>query len=336
MGVVSGALFPLGESTKLCTLTPPVKTNRFLLLLAVLCIHIRQTNSYTTWCWNSYMEDEKKVIRKLKNWALSIDNIRALILTSSRADPLSSPDLLSDYDVEVFVNDTDYFIDNDDWLKDFGPIIVRWPSTPRPTFDKDWITQLVLFSNNVRIDFQITSLGPGKSQNLSSGYSVIVDKDNLTADLPLPTYPYRKIAKPTAEEFDSRMVAFWWDILYVAKGLCRQELNYAKYILDGTIRFEKLQPVLKWYIGIQNDWNVNTGWQGRWFHKYLDKEIWQLYEKTFADADLKNNWKAMYATIELFRTVSRKVASSLGFTYPEDTDRKVTEYIEMVEKLNIK
>jgi hypothetical protein len=35
--------------------------------------------------------------------------------------------------------------------------MIKWPLTPMSTFDKNWITRLVLFDSGVRIDFQITA-----------------------------------------------------------------------------------------------------------------------------------------------------------------------------------
>lgn len=278
------------------------------------------------------MRTEPIVLGQLKKWAKSRATIRTVLLTSSRADPHRTPDILSDYDVEVFVQDATPFQD-DAWLADFGPIMVRWPLHPQPTFDNDWITQLVLFEDGVRIDFQITALPPTASQNLDSGYRIIVDKDNIASQLPAPTHSTYVITPPTAAAFDDRLNAFWWDIVYVAKALHRGELNYARYMLDGTIRFDKLQPLIEWHIGLQHNWLVNTGIYGRWFQEYLDLPTWEAYEKTFAGADFEDNWRALFATLEFVRIIGRGLAQVLGFHYPEQTDKNVTNYIRWIKDL---
>ena len=135
----------------------------------------------------------------------------------------------------------------------------------------------------------------------------------MAAQLPEPTYSRYVIQRPTAQIFDFRMNAFWWDIVYVAKALCRGELNYAKYMLDGTIRFDKVRPLIEWYIGLNHDWSVSAGIYGRWFHKYLDHSIWESYKRTFAGAELESNWRAIFATIELVRQLGHTIAHSLGF-----------------------
>ena len=277
------------------------------------------------------MKSEQEVLELLRQWAEQRANVRTVILTSSRADRRRQPDVLSDYDIELFVRNIRPFTEDDAWVYDFGQIMVRWPAAPQPTFSEDWITQLVLYEDGTRIDFQITTLAPSTSENLENGYRIVVDKDGAAAHLPEPTYSRYIIQPPTVQAFDSRMNAFWWDIIYVAKALRRGELNYAKYMLDGTIRFDKLQPLIEWYIGLNHDWTVSTGIYGRWFHEYLDQSIWDSYNQTFAGAEFESNWRALFATIELVRTLGHTVAHSLGFEYPDETDRKVTDYIQWIK-----
>jgi aminoglycoside 6-adenylyltransferase len=273
------------------------------------------------------LRTEQNVLRQLQAWAEALENVRAVILTSSRADPHCTPDVLSDYDVEVFVQDTAPFVRDDAWVNAFGAIIVRWPSSPQPTISEGWITQLVLYEDGIRIDFQITSQHPAASPNLDSGYRVLVDKDGIAAQLPAPSYTQYIIERPTVGAFEGRLNAFWWDIVYVAKALWRGELNYAKVMLDGTIRFDKLRPLIEWHIGLRHDWAVNPGIYGRWFHRYLDPSTWQDYERTFADADIESNWRALFATLEFVRKLGKEIADALGFEYPERTDTEVTNYI---------
>jgi aminoglycoside 6-adenylyltransferase len=57
---------------------------------------------------------------------------------------------------------------------------------------------------------------------------------------------------------------FFWDADYVAKHLYRDELPFAK-IMFNEIRQEYLYKVIDWYIGMNNDWMIDTGKGGRWF-----------------------------------------------------------------------
>lgn len=276
---------------------------------------------------------EADVLAQLQEWAAASENIRAIILTSSRADPNRTPDLLSDYDVQVYVRDTAPLVADDGWVASFGSIMVRWPLHPTPTFSGDWVTQLVLFDDGVRIDFQITATDQIDTDELDNGYRVLVDKDGLAARLPTPTYTHYAVTPPTAAEFADRLNAFWWDIIYVAKALHRGELNFAKYMLDGTVRFDKLQPLIAWAIATRHDRPVKVGLYGRWFHKHLDAATWARYEETFAGAAFEDNWRALFAMLDFTRSMGHDVADALGFDYPAETDAKVTRFIHAIYTL---
>lgn len=278
------------------------------------------------------MKQENEIYRKLQSWAKENESIRAIILTSSRANPNSLTDILSDYDIELYVKDIKPFM-NDKWLHFLGRILIRWPLKPASTFDKNWITRLVLFEDGTRIDFQITSKRSVNPSNYDSGYKVLVDKDDLTKDIEEPTYSEFFIKKPTKEEYEVFVNDFFWNATYVAKNLWRDELYYAKFMLDNAIRFEYLQKVIEWYIAIQQNWRVNTNKHGRWFKRYLNPNIWAELENTFSGADIEENWEAFFGTIDLFRKLAKSVAERLEYKYPDNLDSKMSEYYLKIKTL---
>lgn len=280
------------------------------------------------------MQQEKEVIGKLQNWASENDSVRAAILTSSRVIPNSYTDIYSDYDVELYVKDIQQFM-NDEWLTFFGDIMIRWPLKPMSTFDKDWITRLVLFENEVRIDFQITSKKSIDSSAYDSGYKVLVDKDGLTRNLNAATFSEHVVNKPTKEEYESLVNGFFWDATYVAKNLWRDELCYAKYMLDNIIRFEYLHKMIDWHIAMQHNWSISTNKYGRFFKHYLDSKTWTELEATFSDAGIETNWQAFFNMIDLFRKLAKSVAKYLGYEYPYEIDQKVTEYCKKVKTFKV-
>ncbi len=125
----------------------------------------------------------------------------------------------------------------------------------------------------------------------------------------------------------------------MAKGLWRNELNYAKGMMEGTIRYEKLLPLINWLIGSQNNWKVSTGIFGRKIKKYLDAydtKLWKQYEETFAGVDINDNWRGLFSTLEFTRTIGREIAKALDYSYPEETDRNVTSYIKWIFSISNK
>lgn len=50
------------------------------------------------------MRNPTEVLEEITNWAERNNDVRAVLLTGSRASPTAITDLLSDYDIEIAVN----------------------------------------------------------------------------------------------------------------------------------------------------------------------------------------------------------------------------------------
>ena len=260
------------------------------------------------------MRTEKEVLSHFKKWARKNDLIRAAVLTSSRANPEAEVDFLSDYDIELYVSDLSEFKKSDEWLDEFGTIMVCWPFKPRSTGFKDgnWITRLVLFNDGLRIDFQITDQLKIKKDAYDNGYQVLIDKDGITEELAEPTYSEYIIKKPEQEEHKTLVNEFWWNAYYVPKYLWRDQLPFAKYMLDYTLRYSYLHQIIDWYIGLENNWSVETGALGKNSKDYLSKEKWEEWEETYAGADIEDNWKAFFKMTDYFRKLAKKIGDKLN------------------------
>ena len=100
--------------------------------------------------------------------------------------------------------------------------------------------------------------------------------------------------------------------------------------MGQTISDHFLRTIIEWYIGLQQNWTVNTGVLGRKFKRYLDDEIWSEYESTFAGSSIEENWAAFFNAVALFRKLANIVAEGLGYEYPSQTDREMTEYYSRI------
>jgi len=278
------------------------------------------------------MRSEEQVLSHFNEWAITNDAVRAAIMTSSRVSKDATIDFLSDYDIELYVSDLNLFRQSDEWLDVFGPVMVRWPHKPGSTFSDDWVTRLILFKDGVRIDFQITDLKHLVSDNYTNGYTVLIDKDGMTEELSEPTYSEYIIKKPSKEEYDALVHEFWWDAYYIPKYLWRDELPFAKYMLDYTLRYEFVHKIVDWYIGSENNWSVETGALGRKYKMLLSKEIWDEFEKTYVGGGIEENWDALYRTTDFFRKMSKIVGSKLGYTYPEQVDQEVMAFCKKIKE----
>jgi aminoglycoside 6-adenylyltransferase len=98
------------------------------------------------------MKQEQAMLGLLLDWARQNDNIRTVLMTSSRANPHAFTDLFTDYDFEIFVKDLDAFAMDDGWLNQFGQLIKKVVLQ-----DGNWRTRLVLYEDGTKIDFQIST-----------------------------------------------------------------------------------------------------------------------------------------------------------------------------------
>lgn len=288
------------------------------------------------------MRKPDEVLAQLVRWAEDNENIRAVVLGGSLANPYAFTDIFSDCDPMLFVTDTSIFSESDAWMRHFGEKIAWFKDeNPFRSMPVQHYTRLVLYEDGVKIDFSIWPVetiaylkGLAELPDfLDNGYKVLVDKDGLTAGLKEPSYAAYVTTPPTEAQYLDRVKGFLWDLSYVAKSLWRDELYFAKFMVDNIIRFGSLQKMIEWYIGVQHDWAVNPNKCGRWFKRYLDGETWCELETTFAGADVEENWQALFNLTRFFRRIAHQVADSLGYRYPMDQDAKMMKYLHKVRNM---
>jgi len=59
-------------------------------------------------------------------WADGNDNVRAVLLTSTRARPDTTPDRWSDYDIRLVVRQVEPLLTDRSWVEAFGEVIVAY------------------------------------------------------------------------------------------------------------------------------------------------------------------------------------------------------------------
>jgi len=281
------------------------------------------------------MRSEKEMLDLILNVAENDDNIRAVIMNGSRVNPHAKKDPFQDFDIVYFVRDVEPYKRNKTFISPFGDLmILQTPEDmvdPPPDNDGHY-TYLMQFLDGNRIDLSLDSLDSIQSNIADSLTVVLLDKDHLIAELPLPNDHDYLPQKPTAKLFEDCCNEFWWVSTYAAKGLWRDELTYTKYMLDVAVR-EQLMKMLIWYFGVQTDFQKSPGKMGKYFKQYLDSEIWRRLERTYADSQPEHIWESLFVMGDLFRRTGQYVAKHFGFNYPEQDDRSVTNYLHHIRKL---
>ena len=280
------------------------------------------------------------MIEKLTSWAKTQSDIRAAILTSSRAVPHAATDAFSDFDVILIVTELSAFVPNDDWLQQLGDPLTIFRDKTRSMFGVEKCNRLVLFTGGEKIDFMLWPTSILKAvldqenlpEVLDVGYRVLLDKDGLARDLRQPTFRAHIPERPTQAEFTDLVEEFWWESTYVAKHLWRGDLLPAKYNLDYMMKHYMLRKMIEWHIEVEHNWSLKPGAYGKGLKKLLNPKTWSALESTYVGASLEDNWNALFRTGDLFRVTAIAVADALGYPYPEELDSRVTQYLQTVRK----
>jgi aminoglycoside 6-adenylyltransferase len=270
-------------------------------------------------------------------WGSSIADIRAMLITSTRAIAGAPLDRYSDYDIILVVEEIPPYVADRTWLDAFGEVLIGFwdPIYPEPDTGLPHCGNVIYFRSGVRIDFtlwsvailqQISALAELPAE-LDAGYRVLLDKDGLANVLHPPSGKAYIPEKPTAEQYQLLINDFFVDALAVAKYLWRDDLLPAKWCLDDSMRFAYLVPLLQWRIQCDHHWALPLGNLGKRLKHYLPPQRWQQFEQTFAGASIADNWRALDAMIALLREVAVEVGDALGYAYPHELEQQVLEYV---------
>lgn len=290
---------------------------------------------------------EQAVFDKLIRWGSAQEPVRLMLLTSTRANPNLPKDALSDYDVELVVTDMAPYVERTDWLNDFGTPLIFIHPLDYPE-EQTWLDAglssaitMVIYENGLKFDiivypvalFERYKAAPSLPETLDIGYRVLLDKDGLAEGLAPYTAMVHIPAKPSEAEYLNLVRAFWWDTTYAAKYLWRDELLFARYMLDTEIRDNYLRRMLEWSLELAHDWALHPGLHGKWLKQRLPPELWAQLAATFVGPEIAGNWDALFRATELFRTVAIQVGDALGYAYPHDLDARVSAYLHKIQHL---
>lgn len=282
------------------------------------------------------MRTEKEMLDLIINTAKEDERIRAVIMNGSRVNLHVKRDCFQDYDIMYVVRDIQSFTSNHDWIHRFGEImIVQMPEEMSlvPPDEDGKFPYLMQFMDGNRIDLTLVPVDLIKKfVGQDSLSKLLLDKDNCMEEFPPASDKDYLIKKPTEKEFLDCCNEFWWCSTNVAKGLWREELSYAKAMLDGPVR-DMFIVMLEWHIGMKTDFTVNAGKFGKHFEQYIEKDMWEQFKRTYSNAEYENIWESFFAMGDLFRKVANGFANAYGYQYPQGDDDRVTTYLKNVRTL---
>ena len=281
------------------------------------------------------MRSEQQMIDLVLDFARKEKDIRVVLMNVSRVNPNVKRDVFQDFDIVYLVKEVDPYKRNQRVVSYFGDLIIL--QTPDdmndpPPEDDGHYAYLMQFMDGNRIDLSFNSIDRLNDVLGDSLTLLLLDKDNIVEELPPPSEADYLPKEHTDKLFQDCCNEFWWVSPYVAKGLWREELTYAKYMLDVAIR-EELMKMLTWYFGIKTGFKKSPGKLGKYIRNDVEPELWLDLEKTYSDSNFDNIWESLFTMGSLFRRVANEVASVYGFKYPQGDDKNVTEYLWRIKNL---
>ena len=264
--------------------------------------------------------------------ATANQRIRAVILNGSRANPNNLADAWSDYDIVYMVEDICSFLSNHAWVDVFGKrIIMQMPDAMTiegSIKDKRIFAYLMLFEDGNRVDL---TLFPAEKLatdfKIDSLSAILLDKDNIFGNVPLPSDADYLIKPPSEKEFTDCCNEFWWVSAYVAKGLCRGQLTYAKAMMEQPVR-AMFMKAIEWYIGADTNFTVPFGIGGKHMKQYLMPDLYKKILLTYPDADGERIWEALLLMATIFSGLMKDIANRLNFIYNIEEEENAHRYLD--------
>jgi aminoglycoside 6-adenylyltransferase len=254
------------------------------------------------------------VAARIAAWARDREDVRAVLVVGSYARREMPADRWSDLDVVLFVDEPRPFLDDADWVREFGDPVLTFLE---PTGIGGRVERRVLYDGGEDVDFVPLEtafldelLGvAGIPGVLGRGYLLLHDELGLS-DLLAAVEPPPPDGLPDSAAFNALASDFWYHALWAARKLRRGEVFTALGCLDGYLKW--LLPTLLGWHARAVDPSVDTWHSGRFLERWADPGALAALERAYAHYDLRDVARALWETIDLWQGVEEETARRLG------------------------
>lgn len=282
------------------------------------------------------MRSEQEIYQMLLAIAKEDERIKAVYMNGSRTNQNAPKDIFQDYDIVYVVEETASFISDPAWLCQFGEILyMQYPDEhPNGVSDKEnnygWLMQ---FADGNRIDLHVETIAHAKANILKDKLcKVLMDKQHILPAVPEASDKDHWVKKPTEDQYLACCNEFWWCSNNLAKGLWREEIPYVQDMANFVVR-KQVEKMLSWQIGAMTDYKVSIGKSGKYMNKWLSKEQYEKYLKTYFGGTVEEAWSSILCMCELFEETALKVADENGYIYNLQEARVAKGFLEHVRQL---
>ena len=277
------------------------------------------------------MRTEQEMYDLILGYAENDERVRAVLLNGSRANPLAPKDNYQDYDIIYVVKNFDEFQSDYEWLDVFGKrLIMQMPEAMRDPIGKGYFNWMMLFEDGNRLDLTLIPIEELDLIGNDSLTVVLLDKDGILPSFPPSDDRDYLVNSPCALYYYSCCNNFFWCMQNVANGIARDELPYAMMMYHNIVHVE-LHDMISWYLGAKHNFKISVGKMGKYFKQYLPQSLYEMYVQTYSDGTYENLWNSILISCNLFQILAKEVAKYLGYTYNQQDDDGIMQYLNMVK-----
>lgn len=285
------------------------------------------------------MLPETEMYRRILGFAEARDDVRAVILNGSRANPTARPDPLRDFDIVYLVRDVAYYkeipVQAVFGEAVFGPLLVWQRTDESELFGEHFpktVSYLMQFADGNRIDLTLAAVEDFARFCFDDRLSVVLlDKDGALPELPPPNDSTHWVRLPTERIFTECRTEFWWVAPYVAKALWRGQVLLAEECL-GAVR-AMFRKMLEWRAASETGFSRSFGKAGDGLKDALPAPLWEAYRASFPPAEEDALWEALFSMCRSFSALTEDTARRFGFSVSDRFDRDVPRFLRYLRAL---
>ena len=260
-------------------------------------------------------------LRRLVAFAEGDENIRAVLLEGSRADPRGTVDEWSDYDVAFVTRSNEPYL-RAGWFagfaSQFGEVaLTQTPDDPALFEDAhdplEHYAYLTQYADGLRLDLTFETIAYMRGVTLDSATVVLINKDGEFSDVERSDRDHR-VKPPDNGAYRGCCNEFWWTAPYVAKAIARGQLVAALEVL-GTVVRPQFARMLTWLAEANGGPATNVGKHGANLGAYVPSQLYGALLASYPRADLVEVRDALHELVRAFPNVAQGVADALGYVY---------------------
>jgi aminoglycoside 6-adenylyltransferase len=283
----------------------------------------------------------EELIERFVRLAETRADIRAVVIVGSRARVDQPADEWADLDILVVTSYPEYYLSTTEWISRFGDY---WLTFLEPTATGGETERRILFEGGLDVDLAVFPLktvqnfaqngippdfAAQAADTFGRGARILIDRDGIFTQFltQIPSNEKFSAAMPTEAEFLQVVNDFLYHAVWTVKHLRRGELWWAKMCSDCYMQ-RLLLRMIEWHAHAMHGQQYDTWFRGRFLEKWADPRIVKELRNAFAHYDAQDIGRALVKELKIFRWIAVETAEKLGYAYPVEADKHVTEWIK--------